>query len=58
MKAQAEIVVRAAHQCATSRNDDFRRPEHLVDHRVEWRGAVAAGGDPLGERLQLVEQAH
>ena len=58
MKAQAEVIVRAAHQRAASGDDDFGRPEHVVDHGVERGGAVAEGGDPLSERLKFVEQAH
>ncbi len=58
MEAQAEVVVRPAHQRAASRDDDFGRAEHFVDDGVERHRAVAERGDPLGDRLKLVEEVH
>ena len=58
MKAEAEVIVRSAHQCRTPADDDLAGPRCFVDDRVEGHRAIAEGAQSIRERLQLIQKAH
>src|SRR5262249_18354269 len=58
MKAQSEVVVRAAHQCAPALDDDLCRTVDLLDARIEWHRAGTEMVEPVARGVQFVEETH
>ena len=58
MKAQPEVIVRAAHQRAAPVDEDLGRPNYLLDCGVKGNRAVAKRGEPSADLLKLIEKVH